>query len=214
MMAAGLWLGLSWGIRGEISPPVPRLLPGWTARFWVLRTGASRDPVSPNRGLFVCVPLLAGALLVGLRYRKALRFRGLLALVWSLMAAHVVVTAGYPQWWGGHCFGARLIYGVGPLDRLDGSTGRRCVAARAARESPASLRPRGLGCYRCARRTQYRDQCRRRLQRGSPRVERPSQHRSDTRSCVELGDTPSSWRPSISTTVAATKRQPLPPIEY
>ena len=115
LVAAGVWLVMfaaySWRTFGTIFPDYYR--PG-RLEFGSFGQGLLGTLISPSRGLLVCVPLLSAAVVLVVRYRRTLRSRGLVVLSSSLMAAHVVAVAGYPQWWGGHSFGARLTAGLVP----------------------------------------------------------------------------------------------------
>jgi hypothetical protein len=115
LVAAVVWLalfaGYSWRTFHTVFPDYYR--PG-RLEFGSFGEGLVGTLISPSRGLLVCVPLLGAVAILVLRYRTSLRFRGLIVLASSLMAAHVVAVAGYPQWWGGHSFGARLTAGLVP----------------------------------------------------------------------------------------------------
>jgi hypothetical protein len=66
--------------------------------------------ISPGRGLFVYQPWLL--LLVAIHFRR-------LHVWWPLfvtvIAAHTLLIASWPVWWGGHCYGSRLMAEVVPL---------------------------------------------------------------------------------------------------
>jgi hypothetical protein len=70
--------------------------------------------VSPNRGLFVCVPAVLAALLLVVRYRRQLRCVALVRLAGAICALHWLAISAFERWWGGYCFGARLCTGMLP----------------------------------------------------------------------------------------------------
>jgi hypothetical protein len=70
--------------------------------------------LSPSRGLLVCVPATLAIILVGLRFRAALRFVPLVLLGSAICVLHWIAISGFDKWWGGHCFGARLATGMVP----------------------------------------------------------------------------------------------------
>jgi hypothetical protein len=115
LATAGAWLGLfaiySWR-------HFHHLLPGYYEAgrlgFGDVGPALLGNLVSPSRGLLVCVPLVVAVALLLFRYRRALRFGGLLTLVLSLIGGHLLVLSGFSHWWGGHCFGARLTASLVP----------------------------------------------------------------------------------------------------
>jgi hypothetical protein len=74
--------------------------------FW---NGVAGTLISPSRGLLVCVPslLFVGWLLV--RYRKSLPCPRLVTLSLAIITIHLIVIAGFKDWYAGHCFGARYM---------------------------------------------------------------------------------------------------------
>jgi hypothetical protein len=98
------------------------------ARHWEnIREAIAGDLISPSRGLFVNVPASAFALCLIGYYWPVLPYRrmGVLALV--IVAIHLVVTATDQNWWGGHCYGARLTTDVVPWIFLLAIQGIRCL---------------------------------------------------------------------------------------
>ena len=96
--------------------------------------------ISPSRGLIVCVPLVVAVGVLLVRFRRTIRFRGLLALSLFLTCGHMAMLAGFEHWWGGHCFGARLTASLVPwivilaiiaVDAFRGSLAREGSTANA-----------------------------------------------------------------------------------
>jgi hypothetical protein len=69
---------------------------------------------SPGRGLFVYVPVLVWIAWLLVRYRSAICDKPLLVLALAVAAADIAVVACFPRWWGGQCFGPRLLVGTMP----------------------------------------------------------------------------------------------------
>lgn len=70
--------------------------------------------VSPSRGLFVYVPGTLFVLLLVVYYWRRLKHRRLAVLSLSVIAVHTLVVSTDPNWWGGHCYGARLTIDIIP----------------------------------------------------------------------------------------------------
>jgi hypothetical protein len=115
LVAGAAWLAaflaLSWASYGSLLPPYYQpgrheLAPSAGSLLGLL--------VSPGRGLLVYVPLAAFvAGLVAWRWRR-LEPR---ALAWTAVAAslgQLALLACFPVWWGGHCYGPRLLTGLVP----------------------------------------------------------------------------------------------------
>lgn len=60
--------------------------------------------ISPARGLFIYSPILLLAF-YGLLGQKSVLSR----IILSLMLLHWLLIASFPHWWGGHCYGSRLM---------------------------------------------------------------------------------------------------------
>jgi hypothetical protein len=82
----------------------PRLMSGpisWTSLKGVL--------VSPSRGLFVYSPFFLLSLAGGVLFFKELRKNPLFWFSLAWFGFHAFTAAKRPQWWGGWCFGPRLM---------------------------------------------------------------------------------------------------------
>jgi len=139
---AGLlgWLGLlaaySWAHFGT-------LLPGYfhPGRLGVgnLLEGLLGNLFSPSRGLFVYVPSLVFIGYALLRYHALLRQRALLVLAAAVISAHWVAASANPMWWGGYCYGPRMMIDVLPWQAL-----LAIAALRAWRDARETIAPRRL----------------------------------------------------------------------
>ena len=79
--------------------------------FWTAFAG---NLVSPSRGLFVFVPVLLFSFYLLLRHREHLPFKGLTLVALAVVAAHLIVIAGFVPWNGGFCYGPRYTTSLGP----------------------------------------------------------------------------------------------------
>jgi len=70
--------------------------------------------ISPSRGLLIFVPVIAFVFYLLVRYKKELTYRRLVVVSMSIIAAHLIVVAGFSPWWGGHCYGPRYTAGLIP----------------------------------------------------------------------------------------------------
>jgi len=87
----------------------------------MLRTGDSLHGLagvllSPGRGLLIYSPVLAFALAAFLRASRAsfLRRRSVVTAAAVFAVAQIALIAGLPFWWGGYCWGPRLLTEIVP----------------------------------------------------------------------------------------------------
>ena len=97
-----------------VPPGLAGLLPaacGGTRRFGEALLG---HLISPSRGLFIFSPVLLLTLGGIIRHRRSILREplGVMALVW--IAAFWLVIARFPHWWGGYCYGSRLLVDTMP----------------------------------------------------------------------------------------------------
>ena len=85
------------------------------------------DLISPSRGLFVYVPGSAFVFALVGYYWRGLSHRRLAVLSLSIITVHLFVVSTDPNWWGGHCYGARLTTDVIPWLFLLAILGSRCL---------------------------------------------------------------------------------------
>jgi hypothetical protein len=72
--------------------------------FWEAFPG---NLISPSRGLFIYVPVLAFVAYLSVRYRRSWRPR-LVVLAVGVVLVHLVLISVFVPWTGGHCYGPRL----------------------------------------------------------------------------------------------------------
>lgn len=70
--------------------------------------GLAGNLVSPSRGLLLYVPSSAFVLALVAYYWRYIPHRGLAVLSIFIIVVHTLVISTDPNWWGGHCYGARL----------------------------------------------------------------------------------------------------------
>jgi hypothetical protein len=75
----------------------------------------------------VYVPSAAFALLLVGYYWRVIPHRPSVVLSLSVIAIHTFVVSTDPNWWGGHCYGARLTIDVIPWVFLLAVLGSRCL---------------------------------------------------------------------------------------
>jgi hypothetical protein len=64
---------------------------------------------SPARGIFVYSPVLLVVFAIVARYWRSIGDRALAVVAITAFAAITVASAAHPEWWGGLCYGARLL---------------------------------------------------------------------------------------------------------
>jgi len=101
---------LSWKVTGKLLPSY-YLFHLTSQHSWEAIAG---DLISPSRGLFVYVPASAFALLLLAYYWRELSHRRMAVLSIIIITVHLFVVSGDQNWWGGHCYGARLTTDVVP----------------------------------------------------------------------------------------------------
>ncbi len=95
---------------------------------WIALAG---NFISPSRGLFVFVPGAAFVLFLVGYYWRELSHRWLAFLALFVIAVHTVIVSTDPNWWGGHCYGARMTTDVIPWFFLLAVLGCRCLLEEA-----------------------------------------------------------------------------------
>jgi hypothetical protein len=70
--------------------------------------------ISPSRGLLIFVPIIVFVFYLIVRYKKELTYRRLVVVSMFIIAAHLILVAGFSPWWGGHCYGPRYTAGLIP----------------------------------------------------------------------------------------------------
>ena len=65
--------------------------------------------ISPSRGILVFCPIVAWVLFVIVRFRRSLRAWALVTTALGISAGILMACAIHPEWWGGACYGPRLM---------------------------------------------------------------------------------------------------------
>jgi hypothetical protein len=126
------FVAYSWMTYGELIPGYYRSRFG-PREFWI---GVYGNLLSPSRGLLIYVPALAFVIYLVVRYWKSLPQRHLAVLSIAAIAANLLAIAAYPCWWGGYCYGARLMMDALPWFAVLAILG--CAAASVGRASVLS----------------------------------------------------------------------------
>ncbi len=110
VLAGSAVAAYNWSVFGRVTG-------GYTASFTVnFWTGLAGVFVSPGRGLLVYTPIAAFAVCAFLpAARKSRAAHNPLLVASCIMAILQIATiAAWPMWWGGHCFGPRLLTEIIP----------------------------------------------------------------------------------------------------
>lgn len=117
----GLFLAYGHATSGALLPPYYRqhalLDPAQ------LLQGLAGVLLSPSRGLFVFMPLTLVALVVAAGNFRRLSDRPLAVAALAACAGQILMVAAYPGWWGGHCYGPRLLSDLIPWFVVLGAMG-------------------------------------------------------------------------------------------
>jgi len=108
------WLAYNWAIYDAIMPP-SYLGRGPYFTFYNVAEGLAGTLVSPSRGLLIYSPavLLAGPGLA-LGWRNT-RLRALYRCILAIILGHWLLVSSWPHWWGGHCYGPRMMSDLLPF---------------------------------------------------------------------------------------------------
>lgn len=109
------WLAVfitaSWWQYGRLLPPYYRPAKLGTTEFW---TGLAGNLVSPSRGLLIFLPSLLMIAYLWVRYRRSSSLTPLAVLGTGAAVGHLLIVASFPIWWGGECYGPRLMTDAAP----------------------------------------------------------------------------------------------------
>ena len=115
VITGAVWLALfvaySWHYFGRLMPNY------YLARrlsFNVFFEALVGHLLSPSRGLLLYVPVLLFVAWLLLRYRKTLEQTRLVWVSLATVFAHLLVICGFDHWWGGFCYGPRLMASLVP----------------------------------------------------------------------------------------------------
>jgi hypothetical protein len=109
------WLGLF--LAGSFSTYASALPPYYQVSqhgIGSLGPGLAGLLVSPGRGLLVYVPVVGFVACLVAREWRQLRYRALAAAALAATLGQLVGLGLFPVWWGGHCYGPRLLSGLLP----------------------------------------------------------------------------------------------------
>jgi hypothetical protein len=108
------WAAIYWAIyRNPFGPSM-----GFLGETWTFGQYIPDVLFSPGRGLFVFQPFLLFAILLLLpkaRYAVQAWPPGWCLFAVSMMSLHLLLISSWPCWWGGFCYGSRLIAEVVPI---------------------------------------------------------------------------------------------------
>jgi hypothetical protein len=139
-----VWLGLffaySWHHFDQILPHYYGASRLALAHFGEALAG---NLLSPSRGLLVYVPMLLWMAFLLVRYRRCLGARPLVLACLAVVTLHWIAVSGYPHWWGGHSYGARLM-----TDTLPWWTALAVLGLRARQEARAAAPQAGAASGR------------------------------------------------------------------
>ncbi len=107
------WAAIYWSIyRNPFGPSM-----GFLGENWTIGEHLPGVLFSPGRGLFVFQPVLLLAFLYPLvKSEESPRAPGgWVACLFGVVALHLLLIGSWPIWWGGFCYGSRLVAEVVPL---------------------------------------------------------------------------------------------------
>jgi hypothetical protein len=148
LITGGLWLAalvaFSQYHYGHALPPYYETY--ISGRDFSFSEGLAGTLMSPSRGLFVYVPVLAFVIYLLVRY--AAKVRGRLALMAAtIVVVHLVLVSRFIGWHGGHCYGPRLSTDIVPWFALLGMLAidarLKWRASHPQRDSPRRLQLEG-----------------------------------------------------------------------
>jgi hypothetical protein len=148
--ATGLmWLGsfliYSWLTFGRLLPDYYRQSSNLrTSNFGVRLAGVL---ISPSRGLFIFVPVAIIPIYLVIRHWRDLPHKPLAMVAAAIVVANVLLVASWVGWWGGDCFGPRLLTDTIPwfvMLAILGWKGRENYHLRVSSEAPPRTADRTL----------------------------------------------------------------------
>jgi hypothetical protein len=99
-----LFAGYSWYHFGQLQPSYYR---AGRLNFAEGLTAFPGNFISPSRGMLIYVPVLLFVAYLLIKFRGEITVPRLVLLALSVIAAHMIVIAGFSPWTGGHSYGAR-----------------------------------------------------------------------------------------------------------
>lgn len=131
-ICAALFAAYSLAVFGTVIPGYYLASRLSLSTLWV---GLPGNLISPSRGLFVYVPAAGFVLYLVARHWNRVQHKALAILALAIVAGLTLVASSYPVWWGGRCYGARLLTDAVPWFVLLAALG--CAAIPAERRAPA-----------------------------------------------------------------------------
>jgi hypothetical protein len=114
-LAYAPWAWLYWRIYGTILGPSLKL----AQSEWSVGEYLPGVLFSPSRGLFVYQPwvwLLVAWLVIRVQQLPtAFQWNGFWAFITLMLSGHLLLIGSWPMWWGGHCYGSRLLAELVPV---------------------------------------------------------------------------------------------------
>lgn len=109
LAGAAVWIApfVGWSLATR-STALPPYFAASRLSLAALPIGLAGNLVSPSRGTLVFVPWVAWIFVAAWRARGRLETRVLVAASGAITVAQWIVVGAFPQWWGGHSFGARM----------------------------------------------------------------------------------------------------------
>lgn len=115
IITGAAWLALfvlySWHYFGQLMPNY------YLARrltFGLFFEALAGHLISPSRGLFLYVPVVLFVVWLLIRYREKIKQNRLLWVSLAVIFVHLIVICGFDHWWGGFCYGPRLMASLVP----------------------------------------------------------------------------------------------------
>jgi hypothetical protein len=100
-----------------------------------LTMGLEANLISPSRGLLVYVPMTIFIVYLVVRYWEQIPIRKAARISIAIIVLQLAAASAYPCWWGGHCYGARLMTDSIPFFALLAIAG-----LAAAKSAPGAFR--------------------------------------------------------------------------
>lgn len=88
-----------------------RIQAGVASSFWIALCG---NLMSPSRGLFIFLPGVILILYFLILYRRWIDYPGWVCVSFASIAGHLFVVSSFGHWWGGYCYGPRLLTDIVP----------------------------------------------------------------------------------------------------
>ncbi|HEX8181135.1 MAG TPA: hypothetical protein VF525_16430 [Pyrinomonadaceae bacterium] len=149
-LAGAAWAALLAGYSlYHFGQPLPHYYSARRLHFGAFPVAFAGNLVSPARGLLVYVPALIFVGYLLLRYARTLPCQRLAVMAGCVVAAHLVIVAGFDPWWGGHSYGPRYTTGLVPWFVLLAMIGLKGMQNRQAQLRAAGAQVDGRALIVC-----------------------------------------------------------------